>query len=164
MKEEPTNPLKCALKKLFAMCISIKQHAFKNITSWSMHGEGMTSFLDKVSFHSAEVAQGINPWMYLCSTENTAGTLGIPSRIHRAGPIIYLHSYRANGFHLLHSGHDILFSLLFAETQNSPNPPFVFPYALAWTINPSTLWLVMFHLFSELQYAVRKVSHYILSA
>lgn len=29
MKEEPTNPLKRALKKLFTMCVPLKQHAFK---------------------------------------------------------------------------------------------------------------------------------------
>lgn len=36
----------------------------------------MTSFLDKVSFLSAEVVQGINPEVVCVEEKNTAGTLG----------------------------------------------------------------------------------------
>lgn len=62
MKEKWINPLKYALKKLFTMRLPLKQHAFKIKKRVEACGsKAMASFLQKVSFLSAEAVQGINP-------------------------------------------------------------------------------------------------------
>lgn len=60
MKEEPTNPLKYALKNC-SQCVCVLSNLPKKKWVETCRSKAMTSFLEKVSFLSAEVGQGINP-------------------------------------------------------------------------------------------------------